>query len=104
MGYTVHLVLNIVLFQSKNEHHVGVFLVFFQLFLTSDKATFAKCAKKSRHNEVSLVKGISYLAQWKITAFDPDYRLEMEYAPVPVKFFFLFVHLVLYTFADLEIF
>ena len=57
-----------------------------QLFLSSDKATFSKCAKKSRHNEVSLVRGVSFLNQWKITAFDSEYRLEMESAPVPVSY------------------
>ena len=56
----------------------------FQNFLQSERATLSKCAKKSRHNEVSLTPEPSFLAEWAAEPFDPDFRMELQYSPVPV--------------------
>ena len=55
------------------------------LFLFSDSASFAKCAKKSRHNDVSLVNEPSFLTEWKVQPFNPQFRMELEFADVPAN-------------------
>jgi hypothetical protein len=54
-----------------------------ELFLHSDLATFIKSAKRSRQQEVTLVKEPSYKTAWKIVCFEPQDRLESEGQPVP---------------------
>jgi len=54
-------------------------------FLHSDRASFQKCAKKSRHNEVSLVPEASHLTEWKVVPFDPQFRMELEFSDVPAN-------------------
>ena len=53
--------------------------------LFSDRATFAKSAKKSRHNPVSMVSEGSHLTEWRVVAFDPQYRMELEHCDVPAN-------------------
>ncbi|ESO94558.1 hypothetical protein LOTGIDRAFT_203924 [Lottia gigantea] len=53
------------------------------LLLHSDNCTFMKCAKKSRHQLVSLVSEPSFLTQWQVVHKEP--RLRMEYEGAPVK-------------------
>ncbi|XP_077989044.1 cilia- and flagella-associated protein 161-like [Glandiceps talaboti] len=55
------------------------------LKLHSDIATFTKSAKKSRQQEVTLVEHCNYLTQWRVLAFNPLYRMEMEGLPVPAN-------------------
>jgi len=55
------------------------------LKLSSDRATFMKSAKKSRHNDVSLTSTVSYLCYWQILHKDPQQRLETEGMPVPAN-------------------
>lgn len=62
---------------------VSIFLL--KHFLFSDRATFQKSAKKSRHNEVTLVTEPSHLTKWIVKPFDPQFRLELENSPVPVS-------------------
>ena len=54
------------------------------MFLSSDRATFTKSAKKSRHNDVVFVPKPSHLTEWKVIPFNPKFRMELEYTPVPV--------------------
>jgi len=56
-----------------------------QKYLTSDKATFMVEAKKSRHNKVWFGEPLSRLTEWKVLPYDPQFRLELEYTPVPVS-------------------
>ena len=58
-----------------------------QMFLMSDRATFTKSAKKSRHNDVCFAREPSHLAEWKILPYDPKFRMELELTPVPVSKF-----------------
>ncbi|XP_070541961.1 cilia- and flagella-associated protein 161-like [Ptychodera flava] len=55
------------------------------LKLHSDIATFTKSSKKTRQQEVTLVDDVSYLTQWKVIAFNPLCRMEMEGLPVPAN-------------------
>eukprot|EP00794_Sanderia_malayensis_P009587 gene9587-10574_t len=52
------------------------------LKLQSERATFMKCAKKSRLQEVQLDTNVSYLCHWQVLCFDPRERLETEGLPV----------------------
>jgi len=54
-------------------------------YLSSDRASFQKCAKKSRHNEVSMVIEPSHLTAWTIVPFDPEFRMELQYSTVPAN-------------------
>lgn len=56
-----------------------------EAFLHSDRASFQKCAKKSRHNEVSLVPAVSHLTEWQVVPFDPQFRMELEFSDVPAN-------------------
>jgi len=56
-----------------------------EAYLHSDRATFQKCAKKSRHNEVSLVPEISHHTEWQVIPFDPQFRMELEFSDVPAN-------------------
>ncbi|KAM8750473.1 cilia- and flagella-associated protein 161 [Acanthopagrus schlegelii] len=62
------------------------------LYLTSDRQSFQKCAKKSRLQEVNLEGGSSFLSWWKIVHFDPQERLEYEGQPVHANVKVLIVH------------
>ncbi|XP_030282572.1 cilia- and flagella-associated protein 161 isoform X2 [Sparus aurata] len=62
------------------------------LYLTSDRQSFQKCAKKSRLQEVNLEAVSSFLSWWKIVHFDPQERLEYEGQPVPANVKVLIVH------------
>lgn len=53
-----------------------------KMYLHSDRATFGKSAKKSRHNPVAFVSQPSHLTEWTILPFDPQYRMEMEFTDV----------------------
>ncbi|XP_065059945.1 cilia- and flagella-associated protein 161-like [Rhopilema esculentum] len=55
------------------------------LNLHSDTATFMKCAKKSRLQEVILQKEIAYHCHWELLHLDPRERLETEGLPVPAN-------------------
>lgn len=55
------------------------------LFLYSDRASFVNAAKKSRHNEVKFVEQPSHLTEWKVLPFNPKFRMELEFSPVPVN-------------------
>lgn len=55
------------------------------LLLCSDRTTFNKSAKKSRHQEITLVNEASYLTQWKVVHFNPQLRMEYEGMPVPAN-------------------
>lgn len=61
-------------------------------FLSSDRATFGKCAKKSRHNEVTLASSPGHLTEWKIIPFNPAFRMELEGDPVPANQKIILVH------------
>ncbi|CAD5117014.1 DgyrCDS5842 [Dimorphilus gyrociliatus] len=52
------------------------------LFLESDRQTFARAAKKSRHNLVQLVERPSKLTRWRAIFFNPKFRLESTGFPV----------------------
>ncbi|KAK9516733.1 hypothetical protein VZT92_024648 [Zoarces viviparus] len=62
------------------------------LYLTSDTKSFAKCAKKSRLQEVSLDDGGSFTSWWKIVHFQPQERPEYEGQPVPANVRVLIKH------------
>ena len=62
--------------------NVGVLL---QMFLTSDHARFNLCARKSRHNKVWLQASPGRLSEWCIKPYDPQFRMELEFTPVPVS-------------------
>jgi len=62
------------------------------LKLMSDRVTFNKCAKKSRQQEVTLTEETSYMCCWKVTCFDPQFRLESEGMPVPANQRILVTH------------
>ncbi|CAH1795952.1 unnamed protein product [Owenia fusiformis] len=53
--------------------------------LHSDRVSFQTCAKRSRHQAVSLVDAPSFLTQWQIINFNPQLRMEYEGAPVPAN-------------------
>lgn len=54
--------------------------------LSSDRATFSKnFAKKSRHNAVMIGNPDPKLGEWKVKAYDPQFRMEMEYSDVMVS-------------------
>lgn len=63
-----------------------------ELALQSDRATFMKCAKKSRQQEVLLTGSHSFLSAWKVLCFDPQERLETEGLPVPANKKILICH------------
>ncbi|KAL2092945.1 hypothetical protein ACEWY4_010257 [Coilia grayii] len=54
-------------------------------YLASDTKSFQKCAQKSRLQEVSLVKELSFLCHWRLKCLDPQRRLEQEGSPVSVS-------------------
>ena len=56
-----------------------------KLYLQSERATFAKCAKLSRKQEVTLGDKATYQSDWKVICYDPQDRLESEGEPVPVR-------------------
>jgi hypothetical protein len=60
--------------------------IILQKYLTSDRATFGLAALKSRHNKVWFGQNVNHLAEWRILPFDPLFRMELEYTPVPVRF------------------
>jgi len=62
------------------------------LYLHSDTFRFNKCAKKSRHQEVTLVSEPSKLTKWKVLPFNPQIRMEFEEAPVPANENVIIVH------------
>ena len=66
---------------------ISMLLFHFQCYLFSDRATFMKSSKRSRHNPVTLVSGDqpSHLNTWKVVAHDPQFRMELEYSDVPVS-------------------
>jgi len=61
-------------------------------YLYSDRASFQRCAKKSRHNEVTLVTNSSRLTEWIIVPFDPLFRMELEWSDVPANQKVIFSH------------
>lgn len=63
-----------------------------KLYLSSDKVSFNKCAKKSRHQEVSLVPEPSFLTQWRVEHRNPLLRMEYENEPVEANQELIFVH------------
>ena len=67
----------------------------FQVYLKSDKVTFNRCTKKSRHQEVVFDSTPSYLCQWMVQHKNPLLRLEYEHEPVEV-FIYLFIYLSIY--------
>jgi len=64
-----------------------------KMFLFSDRATFQKSAKKSRHNAVSLTAEPSHCTKWQIKPKDPKYRMELEYSPVLANEISIFTHM-----------
>jgi hypothetical protein len=54
-------------------------------YLTSDRATVMCDAKMSRHGKVWFAPQISRLTEWKVLPYDPLFRLELEYTPVPAN-------------------
>ena len=40
-----------------------------QLKLMSDRVTFNECAKKSRHQKMTLVENITFMSQWYVCKF-----------------------------------
>ncbi|XP_046856889.1 cilia- and flagella-associated protein 161-like isoform X2 [Xenia sp. Carnegie-2017] len=62
------------------------------LSLQSDRATFMKCAKKSRHQEILLTEETSFLSCWKVLCYDPQERLETEGLPIPANKKILICH------------
>ncbi|XP_068693617.1 cilia- and flagella-associated protein 161-like isoform X1 [Montipora foliosa] len=56
-----------------------------ELKLMSDRVTFNECAKKSRHQKMTLVENITFMSQWKVLCHDPQLRLETEGMPVPAN-------------------
>lgn len=63
-----------------------------QKYLTSDRATFGLAAQKSRHNKVWFGEQPNHLAEWRILPFDPQFRMELEYTPVPANSKVIFNH------------
>ncbi|KAK2848450.1 hypothetical protein Q7C36_010132 [Tachysurus vachellii] len=63
-----------------------------ELYLSSDNRTFQKFAKKSKLQEVSLVKQKDFLCCWRLLYFDPEERLENEGFPVQVNTKLLLSH------------
>ncbi|XP_076465536.1 cilia- and flagella-associated protein 161-like [Babylonia areolata] len=63
-----------------------------KLYLCSDKVMFNKCAKKSRHQEVSLVPEPSFLTRWMVQHQNPLVRLEYEHQPVEANTELVIVH------------
>ncbi|XP_002733869.1 cilia- and flagella-associated protein 161-like [Saccoglossus kowalevskii] len=62
------------------------------LKLHSDIATFTKCSKKSRQQEVCLQEQTCYLSEWKVLSFNPLIRMETEGLPVPANQKLVIVH------------
>ncbi|KAF7699415.1 cilia- and flagella-associated protein 161 [Silurus meridionalis] len=56
-----------------------------ELYLATDHKSFQKCAKKSRLQEVTLVKQLDFLCWWRLLYFNPQERLEHEGYPVQVN-------------------
>lgn len=61
-------------------------------YLSSDKQTFMKAAKKSRNQEVSFVNDASWQTQWTVKSFDPQTRMEMEFTPVQANAKIILAH------------
>jgi len=61
-------------------------------YLYSDRASFQRCAKKSRHSEVTLVTNSSRLTEWIVVPFDPLFRMELEWSDVPANQKIIFSH------------
>ena len=68
----------------SHQYIVYFFTTGLQLYLASDKVTFQKCAKKSRHQEVYFVPQPIFLTQWMVQHKNPLLRLEYEHEPVEV--------------------
>jgi hypothetical protein len=63
-----------------------------KMFLTSDHARFNLCARKSRHNKVWLQASPARLSEWCIKPYDPQFRMELEFTPVPANSKIVFTH------------
>lgn len=61
-------------------------------YLRSDKVTFNRCARKSRHQEVSFDDEPTYLCQWMVQHKNPVLRLEYEHEPVEANQQLVIVH------------
>jgi len=54
-------------------------------YLQSDRASFTRFAKKSRHNEVRVLPDRSHAAEWQVVPWDPHCRMELKGACVPAN-------------------
>lgn len=72
------------------------------LFLTSDRATFGRSARKSRHADVWLTQEPSHLSEWKLQAFDPKARFELDFCDAPANCKLLLTHVKTNTNLNVE--
>lgn len=63
-----------------------------KLYLRSDAVALNRCAKKSRHQEVTLDPEPTYLSQWMVQHKNPLLRLEYEHEPVEANRELVIVH------------